>query len=1010
MDQRVVNLAKYKVADMVSRFEDGLEQYRSADYNETQLRIDFVNRFFTALGWDVANGQGLPQHLREVVHEANVTVDEDGILYHKKPDYSFRVGTETMFFLETKKPSVDITTDNAPAFQLRRYGWSRNLGISVLTNFTDLYIYDCSVRPISGDDVSVAMLAHFHYTEYVQKFDLIYGMLSREAVIDGSFEDYFGDTRDGVCREPFDRYFLDQVKGWRNSIGADVLLRHPDTDDETLNIFVQRILNRIIFLRICEDRHVEKYATLRHVTTYGGLMELFKATDRKYDSGLFEMAGEDALTVSDKTITDILQSLYYPNSPYEFSVVDPYIIGQIYELFLAETLSADPDGHVHTVLKAEIVASNGAVNTPKGIADIIVKETLDPLYVGKTPDEVCGYRIADICCGSGNFLLSAFEYVVNYHTEYYRTMDPEASMRRGDIHQFPGSSDYLLSYAKKRTILKNNIFGVDIDPLAVEVAKFSLLLKVFEGTSLDELLAYKRHARQRILPNIDENIKTGNSLVDSSFAAFHPDVYSDANLMGKLKMFDWDDEYSDASFDAIVGNPPYIRVQNMVQYSHEEYVFYKSGFSPYNVSKSDTLDKYYLFIERGLSLLRENGMLGYIIPHKFMKIASGRELRTLLSQNRHVRRIIHFGTSQVFPKRDTYTCILLLSKKPVGDFDIGFVSDVSRFLLERCVKYTSYPSSYISGMPWSFLPQSLVRHMENIAPLCAPLADLADIFVGVQTSADNVYIIHTDDEDDDYVYSHTELSGAFRIEKGILRQSVYDAKLSSYEKVVANSHIIFPYKSVDGKPVLYGMDEMRERFPEALRYLESVRPELDKRKMDRRHANNWYAFGRSQSIRRFLSGEHLLWPVLSIGPNYVYDDAMTVFTGGGNGPFYGLEMKTSSQESIFYVQAILNHWLAELLVKNKASVFRGDYYSHGKQYVGNIPIYRIDFTVPGEVKKHDDIVAKVEEIMRLKEQMNASHNTVRRQIFERSANAVNRELDLLIDSLYQIEESKDEFL
>ena len=154
------------------------------------------------------NEVGLPQHLREVTHEANVTVEEAGKNRNKKPDYAFRIGTETLFFLETKKPAVDITTDIFPAFQLRRYGWSGNLKISVLTNFTDLYIYDCSVRPIEGDDIGVALIAHYHYTEYVDKFDEIHRMLSKKSAISGEFDKLFDALSGPFRREPFDEYFL----------------------------------------------------------------------------------------------------------------------------------------------------------------------------------------------------------------------------------------------------------------------------------------------------------------------------------------------------------------------------------------------------------------------------------------------------------------------------------------------------------------------------------------------------------------------------------------------------------------------------------------------------------------------------------------------------------------------------------------------------------------------------------------------------------------------------------
>lgn len=1008
MTPEMMATTKEHVAALVQSYSDNYAQYQRATYNETQVRVDFVNHFFRLLGWDVDNERGLPQHLREVKHEATVIVEEDGTHRSKKPDYSFRVGTEVLFFLETKKPSVNITIDNAPAFQLRRYGWSGNLKISVLTNFNDLYIYDCSVRPREGDDIGVAMIAHYHFDEYLDKFEEIYDMLSKESVLNGEFERRFGNIRGAVRREPFDQYFLDQIRLWRNMLGEDILQNNPGVDTETLNIFVQRILNRTIFLRICEDRCFENYESLRSVNTYQELRTLFAAADQKYDSGLFELLDEDRLTVSDATIIEIFQSLYYPNNSYEFGVIDPYIIGQIYELFLDETLVIQQDGHITAEEKPEVVDSQGAVNTPKNITDIIIEETLRPLYAEKTPEEVAQYRIADICCGSGNFLLSAFEYIVNYYIEYYRQHDSENAVRRGDIYQVPGNVNYILSYEIKRSILQNNIFGVDIDPLAVEVSKFSLLLKALENSSLEEVDDYHQRTGNRILPNLDENIKNGNSLVDMTYARFNRSIYNNIALMNKLKMFDWNAEFGNRKFDAIVGNPPYIRVQNMVHYSREEYDFYKSDVSSYRTAQAETLDKYYLFIERGLSLLHENGMLGYIVPHKFMNIKSGAELRELLASSFSVQKIWHFGTFQVFKNRSTYTCILILSKQTNTEFEIGFVENWNQFLFEHNATCSQYPSAYIGRQPWSFLPQDIVTHLARISPSCVPLSCLADIFVGVQTSADQIYIIHADREDEAFIYSHDRQNREFRIEKGILRKSIYDTQLSSYEKITANSYIIFPYKEDNGRPVLYTLAEMAINYPHALAYLEGFRERLDRRNMPGRNEENWFAFGRSQSIKRFVSGEHLVWPVLSMNSNYVYDNEMVVFTGGGNGPFYGLEMKNGAQESIFYIQAILNHWLMELLVKSKASTFRGDYYSHGKQFIATLPIYKINFSDPDEVIKHRRIVEFVQTIMQLKEQLSAAPNAARRTIIERSIAAVNRELNSAIDELYQVESQNDE--
>ena len=991
-----------KLLKRITQYSNNIQQYQRTEYNETQVRIDFVNPFFEALGWDVNNVSGLPQHLREVVHEASVMVEENGIYKTKKPDYSFRLGTETLFYLETKKPSVDITSDSRPAFQLRRYGWSGNLKISVLTNYTDLYIYDCTIRPMESDDIKTALIAHYSYTEYVEKFDEIYNLLSKEAVISGEFEKRFGSIRGAYRREPFDEYFLQQIRTWRDLLGKDIIFRNGSVDVETLNICVQRILNRIIFLRICEDRNLEKYETLKHIKTFEELKGLFSTADKKYNSGLFALLEEDRLLFSDDILLQIFRSLYYPNNSYEFSVVDPYIIGQIYELFLDERLEKAGNENVVSVKKPEVVDSQGTVNTPKNFTDIIVEQTLSPLYTGKTLEEVQDYRVADICCGSGNFLLSAYEFIINFYIDYYRKNMCEEAVRRGYIYQRPGSSNYLLAFKLRRKILVKNIWGVDIDPLAVEVTKFSLLLKALEGTTSEEVEAYVKGASEKILPNLDSNIKNGNSLIDSRFAKFMPSVYNDFQLLSRIKIFDWKTEFQGLKFDAIVGNPPYIRVQNMVRYSAEEYSFYRNGASGYITAECDLLDKYYLFIERGMELLKDEGFLGYLVPHKFMNIQSGKELRGWLAKESYVRRIIHFGTYQVFKDRSTYTCILILSRKRQKRFEIAFVDDWERFLVRHEADYESYPAMYLSGNPWIFLPGRIKTYLRQWKQRCVQLKELADIFVGVQTSADKIYIIHAVKEDEKTVLFLGKDQVYRKIEKRILRKSVYDAKLNKYQKIEANSYIIYPYKLQNGKTVLIEKEELEKDYPLAYSYFSEFRDELDRRSMPGRTDENWFAYGRSQSIRRFMGGEHLIWPVLSLTSNYVYDNEMVVFTGGGNGPFYGLEMKKQTKESIFYVQAILNHWLMEMLVKNRASFFRGGYYSHGKQFIEELPIYRIDFSDKKEALRHDEIVSCVKRLMQLSERKAVAGSRAARDIIQRSIDVMEKELNSRIDELYGI--------
>lgn len=987
-----------RLIKLVRAYAEHFAQYSQTDYNETEVRNDFVNPFFEILGWDVLNKKNLPQHLREVKHEAAVYVEENGENRKKKPDYAFHLGTEVCFFLETKKPSVNIMENKEAAFQTRRYGWNGNLKASVLSNFTDMIIYDTSIRPHENDEVSKAMIAHYHYTEYIDKFAEISRLLSYASVVSGEFFEIFDKVTDTFRKEPFDKYFLAQIKEWRHSLSQDIYNNNSDLEEESLNVFVQRIINRIVFLRICEDRNLEQYETLKKIKTYTELRALFDAADKKYNSGLFELIDEENIQITDALLIDIFQELYYPNSCYEFSIVDPYIIGQIYELFLEEKIAIS-DTKIVVEKKTEVIDSQGVVNTPKNITDIVVGQTLAPLYKYELFPKWNTYRIADICCGSGNFLLSAYEYILNCYTMYYIEMDKDNALQKG-ILVSKGKDSYTLSFDKKYQILKQNIYGVDIDNLATEVAKFSLLIKLIEDVSLNEIKNYSVSTHDKILPNLDDNIRNGNSLVDSKYLNYNSHFYEDAELISQIKLFDWNTEFKGKKFDAIIGNPPYIRVQNMVHYSESEYQYLKSDSSGFETAKAELLDKYYLFLERGLELLTSNGRLGYIIPHKFMLIKAGTVLRKMLSEKKCVEMIIHFGTEQVFKGKSTYTCLLFLEKTNHKKFKIGFVKNLNEYYAENRVELQEYPIEYLSTAPWSFLSEEIVLLLDRIKDKCQPLEEISDIFVGLQTSADTIYIIKAQKEENGFTYFVDCRGKEQCIETSILKPCIYDVQLEKYADIKPNTMLIFPYHVVKGKPVIYSIDEMKTTFPKALEYLEEYKEDLEKRSVPRRTENNWYQFGRSQSIRRFSEGEHLIWSVLSTEGNYVYDDKTTCFTGGGNGPFYGLAKKDSTEESLYYIQALLNYWLLERVVKSKASTFRGDYYSHGKQFIAKLPIYRINFENKEEARKHDEIVSSVKNIMELKRRRNTQKTKEQKNRYCRLIETELQHLDDLISKLY----------
>ena len=1002
-------MALQRVQELVDRFAYHHAAYTGShsDYNETQLRVDFLDHFLAALGWDVFNEQQSPQHLREVIHEDTVEIEDDNQVFAKKPDYALRLGTKRKFFVEAKRPSVPIITNNASAFQVRRYGWNARLPISVLSNFDKLIIYDCRVRPQAGDDVRAARLKVYDYTEYIPRFDEIYAQLSREAVYSGRFDEQLDIEEEREGTEPFDEYFLGQIEQWRERLAYDIAQQNLTLTQAELNFLVQRLLNRIVFLRICEDRELEKYQTLQAVQTYDELKALFRQADARYNSGLFDFI-EDQLSlnirVSDAVLIGIFQELYYPASPYAFSVVEAAILGEIYERFLARQITVD-DGQVTVVEKDEVAASRGVVPTPKYVVDAIIQKTLTLLCEGKPLDKLAQLRLADIACGSGTFLVAAYEYLLNTYLARYLQ---DGAERHSDKVYEGSQNAWYLTLPERQRILCTHIFGVDIDPQAVEIARFSLLLKVLEDVPAASIAAHWQQHHARALPNLHANIQCGNSLVDGDYFDYDSDALTDAEHFAQLNPLDWETAFpavfAEGGFDAIVGNPPYIRIQNMVRYSPREVQYYQSDEAPYTCAQSDNFDKYCLFIERGLSLLKSAGRLGYIVPHKFFSLKSGQALRKLLSEGQHVAEVIHFGVQQVFDtRRTTYTCILALAKQPTPSFTVEHVSDLLAWRFGKPGEFETHKATDFDESPWELVSPAARQVFERLRIAhTLTLEQVANIFVGVQTSADRIYIFDPDAETDSTV-TFTDVEGVtWTIEKTILRTCLKDVVLPAFGRPQPNTYIIFPYKIENNRATLYTPAEMQEQFPKCWAYLNAHKIALEQRSIQGGTTETWYRYGRSQSLTKFDGRPKLIWPVLSLEARYAHDDQDIVFTGGGNGPYYGLRPLPETALSIHYLQAVLSHPAIEALVRARGSAFRGGYRSHGKQFVKDLPIRRIDFTNVEEKNTHDRIVDLVKTLIQTMERAATATVPLQRQQAAQQAQKLRQVVQALIGDLYNI--------
>jgi Eco57I restriction-modification methylase len=651
-----------QLEELIERFERNVESYSNQAYNETQVRREFIDPFFDALGWDVANKAGYAEAYKDVIHEDAIKMGGAT----KAPNYCFRIGGARKFFLEAKKPAVNIKDDVNPAYQLRRYSWSAKLPLSILTDIAEFAVYDCRILPKPADKASTGRLLYFTYKDYAERWDEIAGVFSRDAVLKGSF-DKFAEAKKGKRgTSPVDKEFLAEIETWREALAKNLALRNPKLSVRDLNFAVQRTIDRIIFLRMCEDRGVENYGQLQALLNgeniYKRLQYLYGLADDKYNSGIFHFRPEkdraeapDELTlklkIDDKVLKDIIRRLYYPESPYAFSVLGGDILGNVYEQFLGKVIRLTGGHRAVVEEKPEVKKAGGVYYTQSYIVDYIVKNTVGKLCEGKTPKQIEKLRILDLACGSGSFLIGAYTYLLNYHLDWYVNDGPQKHTK--EIYQGTGGQWFLTTQEKKR-ILLNNIYGVDIDSQAVEVTKLSLLLKVLEGENQDSLTRQLKMWRERALPDLGNNIKCGNSLIG-------PDFYQNKQigLLGdedryRINAFDWNAEFpaimKAGGFDAVIGNPPYVRIQTMKEWAPIEVEHYKQT---YKSASNGNYDLYVVFVERGLSILNKNGRLGFILPHKFFNAQYGEPLRKVIADGKHLTEVVHFGDQQVFAGAST---------------------------------------------------------------------------------------------------------------------------------------------------------------------------------------------------------------------------------------------------------------------------------------------------------------------------------------------------------------------
>lgn len=964
------NEGKLLIEQKVEDFHNKFKYYTSKDFQEEENRSAFIEPFFTALGWEF-NQTNLPYHQWDVHREERQKRKNKNT---QKPDYAFRTNGKLKFYLEAKAPWVPLT-DKKPVFQAKSYAFSTNgkAPIVVLTDFEEFRVFNSIERPIFDNPLQgLIKKLDFKYTDYLDKWDLIYDYFSKEAVLENSLSSLIGKITKNTKK--LDKEFLDDLISWRETLARHIAVRNFDLSVEQLNEAVQRILDRLIFIRNLEDREIEEI-TLQPISEskeniYQQLIPIFRDLNDDYNGLLFKEHFSEKLKIENTVIKKMIRNLYLPYSPYQFDEIKPEILGRIYEKFLGSKIRLTEKHQAKVEEKPEVRHAGGVYYTPQYIVDTIVKETVGKLVQKKTPEQIKNIKILDPACGSGSFLLGAFSFLVEYHKEYY--FNHQDVKKYLDDYYITQEGELKLTVKKKGDILLNNIFGVDIDREATEVAIMSLYLKLLEeGFDSDVKKETVLFMKGLILPDLTRNILSGNSLINREQLFAH-DIFENEDI----EPFDWKDESTgfgkifseNGGFDAVIGNPPYIRIQELQKWAVKEVALYKKI---YESGKQGNFDIYVLFIEKSLELLNKKGLFGMILPNKFFMADYGTEIRKIINEN--VFEIVDFGDQQIFENATTYTNLLFLSKEANKKFKYLNILDLSSNAenLEKLIEGNdeNIKDSHKKGLilnadltenPWYFYVGEEKKIFEKLNNIKLSLKDITEkILVGLQTSADPVYILEFREERKETLLLFSkELKEEVEIEKEILKPLLKGKEIKRYSSPDVTYWLIFPYEIKENSVILFEDSFFKKNFPLCWKYLNVNKQRLLKRAD--LNKKQWWEYPYPKNLDSF-SKTKLMTQVLASKASFTADlEGKYYFVGGGNAGGYGVKLKQEYSHLYHYILGLLNSSLLDRYLKSISTRFRGGFYSYAKRFIEKLPIYLPN---PEEKEKYG-ICQKIEEMVK----------------------------------------------
>ena len=978
--------AKERLRILIEKYFQYKKDKKSEELSEESTR-GWINEFLEIFDWDVLNIQQVQQE--KIVDDAQKEKLDEIESTHTKPDYSLMNGSTVKAYLDAKKTSVDIFKNKEAAFQVRSYGWSAGLPCSFLTNFEQMVIFDCRYAPQKGDDASIAA-KQITIDNYVAEFDDLNNHFNRLLVYRNNLQKLYNSEKVEGSKT-LDAIFNKLLSEFHLQLANELYTKNQALiDEEELNFYVQIILDRIVFIRVCESRKIEKEGLLLDFLKNGFCDEFKKSCYvdfyNHYDGAMFSRDKKfDQIVLPNDLFESFINKLYYPY-PYKFDVIPTKVIAKIYEEFLAYSLRVK-DGIVVTELKEDYVKTNGAIPTQEFIADAICKETILRNNYSNCQD-IFSTKVLDPCCGSGVFLLSAYETFANI------LMDLASESNQWCVVE--DEKKYLTIVAKQE-IMKNCLYGIDCDPTAVEVTKMSLALKVVDDT--DELYLSEIGAfGEKILQDIHNNIKIGNTLVDTDIDCNASEVkyIRPLNIRDSAfkKVFE-----EKGGFDYVIGNPPYVETKHFKAASLKVHDYLHDHYKTFE----GKVDLAVLFIERTMGFLNATGRLGMIIQRRWFKTNYGRSARTFIMDGNHLHKLLDIETNALFKGRITYVSVMILTKEKNTSvqYDLikGDVSDVQLYF-ENMPKVDSISSDYFLAPVWAPEQKAVFEIKNKYAQKYGTLGEneKIDVCDGIQALWKKAYDIVDYQECDDVIIGKNGFGEIVKIEKEMVKPVVYNREFLPLREIVPDAYRIFPYKGDDYKTKI-SFEEVKEKYPLAYRYLKSSKKTITD-KVKHNNGEYWHTYTREHNHDSFESAK-IIVPMTTKETFATFVSDRGLYMDNSNVWF--LNYRGSNAKVMKALTMIINSTLFSVFGKCGANPASNGYYKFNKQFLEPIPLPNRQISPSNDYIKqlarlYDEVKALLEEYDKANENDRKSY----RNMMESKWQAVD---DCCME-LYEIEEDE----